>query len=66
MDGVERLADAEVRLHVADHRDWGGLRAQVTTARHKSKLRRAEDPVDAVVCAYVALYSVRCPARVTI
>lgn len=65
MDGVERLADTDVRLHVADHRDWAGLRAQVTAARRKSELRRAEDPVDAVVCAYVALYSVRCPARIT-
>ena len=27
---------------------------------------RAEDPVDAVVCAYVALYAQRCPAGVTV
>lgn len=25
-----------------------------------------EDPIDAVVCAYVALYAQRCPADVTI
>ncbi len=36
------------------------------TAQRKSELRRAEDPIDAVVCAYVALYAQRCPAGVTI
>lgn len=66
IDGVERLADADVPLRVADHHDWIALRNQVTTAQRKSDLRRAEDPVDAVVCAYVALYSQRCPARITI
>lgn len=66
MDGVERLADAGVPLRVADHRDWVALRQQVTTAQRKCDLRRAEDPVDAVVCAYVALYAQRRPADVTI
>jgi predicted RNase H-like nuclease len=66
MDGVERLAHTDVPLRVADQHDWVALRKQVTTAQRKSELRRAEDPVDAVVCAYVALYAQRCPARVTI
>jgi len=66
MDGVERLADTGVPVHVAGHPDWVGLRKQVTTAQRKSELRRAEDPVDAVVCAYVALYAQRCPGRITI
>jgi len=66
MDGVERLADTDVPLRVADHHDWVALRKQVTTAQRKSDLRRAEDPVDAVVCAYVALYSRRRPAGITI
>ncbi len=66
MDGIERLAHAAVPLHVARHEDWGELRRQVVAARRKSDLRRAEDPVDAVVCAYVALYFQRCPAAVTI
>jgi predicted RNase H-like nuclease len=66
MDGIERLADTDVPLRVADHPDWIGLRQQVTTAQRKSDLRRAEDPVDAVVCAYVALYAQRCPGRITI
>ncbi len=66
MDGIERLADAAVPLHVAHHDDWVELRRQVVTAQRKSDLRRGEDPVDAVVCAYVALYAQRCPTDVTI
>jgi predicted RNase H-like nuclease len=66
MDGVERLADTDVPVRVANQHDWVALRTQVTAAQRKSDLRRAEDPVDAVVCAYVALYSQRCPARITI
>ncbi|OBA64732.1 GTP pyrophosphokinase [Mycobacterium sp. 1100029.7] len=66
MDGVERLADTEVAMRVSGSRDWTALRQQVMTAQRKSELRRAEDPVDAVMCAYVALYSQRCPERVTI
>jgi len=64
MDGVEGLAAAAVPLRVAGNDDWIGLRRQVVTAERKSDLRRAEDPVDAVVCAYVALYADRCPADV--
>ena len=66
MDGVEKLAHAAVPLHVAGHEDWVRLRHRVTTAQRKSELRRAEDPVDAVVCAYVALFAQRRPADVTI
>ncbi|HTX96156.1 MAG TPA: DUF429 domain-containing protein [Mycobacterium sp.] len=66
MDGIERLAHAAVPLYVADHDDWVELRRQVVTAQRKSALRRAEDPVDAVVCAYVALYAERRPTDVAI
>lgn len=66
MDGIEKLAHAAVPLHVSGHDDWLRLRNRVTTAERKSELRRAEDPVDAVVCAYVALYAQCCPAEVTI
>ena len=66
MDGVEELARTEVPLHVAGHDAWVELRRQVVAAQRKSDLRRAEDPVDAVVCAYVALYAERCPAGVTV
>jgi predicted RNase H-like nuclease len=66
MDGIEKLAHAAVPLRVQGHGDWTELRRQVVAAQRKSDLRRAEDPVDAVVCAYVALYAQRCPDRVTI
>jgi len=66
LDCIEGLAHAPVPLDVASHDGWAGLRRQVVTAQRKSELRRAEDPVDAVVCAYVALYSRRRPAGVTI
>ncbi len=66
MDGIEKLARAAVPLHVESHDGWAELRRQVVAAQRKSELRRAEDPVDAVVCAYVALYAQRRPAEVTI
>jgi predicted RNase H-like nuclease len=66
MDGVERLADTDVPLRVTDNADWAELRRRVVVGQRKSDLRRAEDPVDAVVCAYVALYAERCPDGVTI
>lgn len=66
MDGVEKLAGAAVPLRVDGHDGWADLRRRVVTAQRKSDLRRAEDPVDAVVCAYIALYAQRRPADVTI
>ncbi len=44
---------------------WAALRASVEGATRKSELRVAEDQVDAVVCAYVALYADRWPERTT-
>jgi predicted RNase H-like nuclease len=66
MDGIEKLAHATVPMRVASHDDWAQLRRKVATAQRKCDLRRAEDPVDAVVCAYVASYAQRSPAGVTI
>ena len=66
MDLIEGLKDADVPLRVTKHDDWQRLRREVETATRKSELRRAEDPVDAVLCAYVALYSVRRPDDVTV
>ncbi|GFG74365.1 DUF429 domain-containing protein [Mycobacterium botniense] len=63
MDEIERLATAAVPLRVTE--DWDVLRRQAETARRKSDLRRVEDPVDAVLCAYVALYAQRRPASVS-
>ncbi|SPM40302.1 Predicted nuclease (RNAse H fold) [Mycobacterium numidiamassiliense] len=66
MDGIERLAHADVPLHVTGSAAWVELRRWVVAAQRKSELRRAEDPVDAVVCAYVAVYAHRRPASITI
>ena len=50
---------------VATSETWTGLREQVVNATGKSGLRRVEDQVDAVVCAYVALFAHRSPDLVT-
>ncbi|MDT5241602.1 MAG: hypothetical protein QOD97_3800, partial [Mycobacterium sp.] len=65
MDLVESLAQATPALRVADHDGWVELRHAVETAERKSELRRAEDPVDAVICAYVGLFATRRPEGVT-
>jgi predicted RNase H-like nuclease len=68
MDGLENLAHGRedgVPLLV-DGPEWVGLRRQVVAAQRKADLRRAEDPIDAVVCAYVALYAERRPTDITI
>ncbi|GAB3198577.1 bifunctional ribonuclease/(p)ppGpp synthase [Nocardioides hungaricus] len=57
MDHVERI--------VRTDRTWQALRARVETATRKVDLRAVEDQVDAVVCAYVALFADRWPERVT-
>jgi predicted RNase H-like nuclease/ppGpp synthetase/RelA/SpoT-type nucleotidyltranferase len=63
---IEGLKDADVPLRVTQHDDWQELRQSVETATRKSELRKAEDPVDAVLCAYVALLSARRPDDVTV
>ncbi|HYF72832.1 MAG TPA: DUF429 domain-containing protein [Nocardioides sp.] len=57
MSHVERI--------VITDRAWQALRAQVTDATRKSHLREVEDQVDAVICAYVALFTQRWPERTT-
>jgi predicted RNase H-like nuclease/ppGpp synthetase/RelA/SpoT-type nucleotidyltranferase len=42
---------------------WALLRAQAESATRKSELRVVEDQVDAVVCAYIALFAERWPER---
>ena len=65
MDLIEGLATADPSLRVSDSPDWARLRAAAESAERKSELRRVEDPVDAVVCAYVALLAAREPERLT-
>ena len=45
---------------------WRALRIAVRDATRKSQLRRAEDPVDAVLCAYIARFAAERPTDVTI
>lgn len=66
LDLIETLAQATPPLRVTDDEGWIALRHAVETAERKSDLRRAEDPVDAVLCAYVALFATRRPGDVTV
>ncbi len=66
MEHIEGLAQADPPLRLADSADWAILRGIAEDAERKSELRRAEDPVDAVMCAYVAMYAARRPADVTV
>jgi len=62
MDLIEGLDD----LTVTGSADWSALKTAVGTATRKSQLRRAEDPVDAVLCAYIARFATVRPAEVTV
>ncbi len=65
---VESLRDpgpGRPALHVAEHDGWRSLVALVETAATKAQLRHAEDQVDAVVCAYLALHAERAPDLTT-
>lgn len=62
MEFVEALDD----LTVTASEDWHALKSAVREATSKSQLRRAEDPIDAVLCAYIALYATRRPQDITI
>jgi predicted RNase H-like nuclease/ppGpp synthetase/RelA/SpoT-type nucleotidyltranferase len=65
MELLEGLHDAPTALRLDRSDEWRALVESVTSAERKSELRRAEDQVDAVVCAYVALFAERHPDRVT-
>jgi len=45
---------------------WAALTESVDTATSKAQLRRAEDPIDAVLCAYIARYAAERPQDVTV
>lgn len=64
LDLLESLADAEVPL-VLDHPEWRRVRETMGAATTKAGLRRVEDEVDAVVCAYVARLERHVPERLT-
>lgn len=69
---LEGLASADPPLLVSGHaadrraaRTWQVLRSAVEKAGRKSELRVVEDQVDAVICAYVALFATRQQKRTT-
>ncbi len=64
-DLLEGLEESPLPLHVHDNEQWKTLKDQVRSAARKSDLRRAEDQIDAVVCAYVAMFAERRPALTT-
>jgi predicted RNase H-like nuclease len=63
---LQGLGEAQVPLRLAGNEDWHQLVELVRCAERKSDLRRAEDQVDAVVCAYVGLFADRRPELTTI
>lgn len=65
MSLLEGLADSATPMYVTDHEEWRSLVAAAGSAKRKSDLRRVEDKVDAVVCAYVAMYAERQPGDTT-
>jgi len=63
---IESLASAAPSLDVTCSPQWAELTNSVHSATRKSELRRAEDPVDAVLCAYIAMYVAMRPTEVTV
>ncbi|HEX4588133.1 MAG TPA: DUF429 domain-containing protein [Mycobacterium sp.] len=63
---IEGLDRASPRLRVNHNVAWVELRRRVEAATRPSQLDRDEDPVDAVICAYVALYWYHRPEDVTV
>ncbi len=63
---VEDLGTATPSLELTACSQWNALRAAVRAATRKSELRRAEDPIDAVLCAYIARYAATRPQDVTV
>ena len=63
---IEGLDTATPRLQVNHNVSWAELRKRVEAATRPVHLDRDEDPVDAVLCAYVGLYWHHRPEDVTI
>ncbi len=66
MTHIEGLDDASPRLRVNRNPSWVELRKRVEAATRPGHLDRDEDPVEAVICAYIALYQFHRPEDVTI
>lgn len=62
---LESLETAKPALRLKQSEHWRRLADVVQHATRKAQLRRAEDPIDAVVCAYVAMLAHQAADRVT-
>jgi predicted RNase H-like nuclease len=63
---IEGLDNATPRLRVNHNMSWVELRKRVEAATRPVQLDHDEDPVDAVLCAYVGLFWYQRPEDVTI
>lgn len=66
MTHIEELDGATPRLRAARSVAWVELRKRVQAATRPGQLDRDEDPIDAVLCAYIGLYWHHRPDDVTI
>jgi predicted RNase H-like nuclease len=63
---IEGLDDATPRLRANRSVAWVELRKRIEAATRPVQLDRDEDPVDAVLCAYIGLYWYHRPEDVTV
>ncbi|NKZ12709.1 DUF429 domain-containing protein [Mycolicibacterium septicum DSM 44393] len=66
MTFIEELDGATPRLRANRNVSWVELRKRIEAATRPGQLDRDEDPVDALLCAYIALYWYHRPEDVTI
>lgn len=66
MDLVESLQAADPSLSLSEHPAWQAVREAVEGSIRKVDLKRVEDVIDAVVCAYVGLFVDRRPELTTV
>lgn len=63
---LDALATSDPALATDDVALWMQIRSEVQNATRPVDLERVEDEVDAVVCAYIALFATRTPHRVRV
>ncbi|OBI60457.1 GTP pyrophosphokinase [Mycolicibacterium fortuitum] len=63
---IEELDTATPRLRANRNVNWVELRKRIEAATRPGQLDRDEDPVDAMLCAYIALYWYHRPEDVTV
>ena len=61
---LDSLGDASPPLLLKGNQEWEQIRTSVETATTKAGLKRLEDAIDAVVCAYIAAYATTNPSQV--